>query len=149
MPILITAEIFRAFLDCKTKAFLKLSAEAGLEFEIGEWKKNHLDNYRQRCLTKIQENNEGSGYLENAVLSSNVEICKYDFMVDCVWQTHDLQSRIDAVERLIINNKRKNNLFSPVRFVPNEKITNHDRLQLAFDALVISCVYNQMPSLEK
>jgi predicted RecB family nuclease len=149
MSTLITVEIFRAFLDCKTKAFLKLSAETEPEFEIIEWKKNQFDDYRRICLTKIRENNDGIGYSAGTLFPSNSEISKCDFMIDCIWQTYNLQSRIDALEYLASNNKRKKHLFLPIRFVPNEKITNNDRLQLAFDALVISCVYNQTPSLGK
>src|SRR5215211_5282358 len=146
--MLITEEIFRAFLDCKTKAYLKVLNEAEFESEIVEWKQNRLYDYRRECLAKIRENYKEDGYLTNEVLSSNIDINKYHFVLDYVWQTKVLKSHIDAVEFLSFRNKSINSP-SPIKFVPNEKITNYDRLHLAFDALVISCIYNKTPSLGK
>lgn len=144
----ITEEIFRAFLNCKTKAYIRSLNKAQFESEIVEWKQNRLHSYRRECLANVRESYKEDRYLTNEILSSRIDINRYNLVLDCVWQTKELKSRIDAVEFLSVR-KRSINLPSPIKFVPNEKITNYDRLQLAFDALVISCVYDKTPSLGK
>ena len=50
----------------------------------------------------------------------------------------NLQTRIHAVERVASNGQDKPIQFIPIRFIFTNKLTKEDKLQVAFDALVLS-----------
>lgn len=60
-----------------------------------------------------------------------------------------MQSHLHALERLDSSGKTKHSSYVPVRFVPGEKLTKHDKLLLAFDALVVHAASGKMPSFGK
>jgi len=60
-----------------------------------------------------------------------------------------IESRLHAVERVPSEGRGKVARFVPVRFIFRNKLTKDDRLQLAFDALVLSQVLGREVSLGK
>ncbi len=46
--MLITDNIFQAFLQCETKAHLKLSGPAGDQREFPEWERNRVEAYTRQ-----------------------------------------------------------------------------------------------------
>ncbi len=53
--MLINEELFSAFVDCKTKSFLKLTETAGDRSEFLEWQGRILDDYKQKCSLRLRE----------------------------------------------------------------------------------------------
>ena len=47
--MLITDDIFQAFLQCETKAHLKLAGAAGDQREFPEWERHLVEDYKQQC----------------------------------------------------------------------------------------------------
>ena len=47
--MLITDEIFQAFLQCETKSHLKLSGAVGDQREFPDWERNLVEDYKQKC----------------------------------------------------------------------------------------------------
>jgi len=64
-------------------------------------------------------------------------------------QGQQLESRLNAVERVPSEGRGKSAQFIPIRFVFRNKLTQDDRLLLAFDALVLSQVLGREVSLGK
>ena len=71
------------------------------------------------------------------------------FALDCVVRTQELQSHIDMLERITPSGKTTPNPYIPVRLLPREKVTPHDKLLLAFDALVLSTASGTVPRFGK
>jgi hypothetical protein len=94
--MLVTEEIFEAFLKCETKSYLKLSGAVGSRLEFTDWRQQIIADYKQKCSDRLP-----SGIQNN----------------DCI----------------------------PIRFVPNERIINDDKLLLAFDALALSNNLGKVP----
>jgi hypothetical protein len=136
--MLITDEIFRAFLNCETKSYLKSSGNVGPQCELVEWERSRLDDFKQKCLVKLRANLGENDYLVGTLSLQALENNEYRLIVDCLLQTQGLQSHINALERSTAPTNRKHDSFIPIRFSPKEKITKHDKLLLAFDALVLS-----------
>jgi len=148
-PMQITDEIFRAFLNCETKAYLKSSGDVGFQSEFTEWDRNRLNIFKQKCLTKLS-----SYFIENqcyvGVLSPQIiDNSKYHLLFDCLLQTDDFQSHIHALERSTNFTKKNHNPFIPILFVPNEKITKLDKFQLSFNAYVLYSVSGKIPQFGK
>ena len=147
--MLITDEIFRAFLNCETKSYLKSSGNVGPQCELVEWERSRLDDFKQKCLVKLRANLGENDYLVGTLSLQALENNEYRLIVDCLLQTQGLQSHINALERSTAPTNRKHDSFIPIRFSPKEKITKHDKLLLAFDALVLSTASGKMPLIGK
>jgi len=44
--MLITEEIFQAFLKCETKSYLKFSGAVGLQREFSDWQWHFIEDYK-------------------------------------------------------------------------------------------------------
>ena len=60
-----------------------------------------------------------------------------------------MQSRLHAIERVPSEDRGKSAQFVPIQFVFRNKLTKDDRLQMAFDALVLSQLLGRNVSLGK
>jgi hypothetical protein len=147
--MLITTEIFRAFLNCETKSYLKSSGNVGPQRELIEWERSRLDDFKQKCLVKLRANFEENECLAGISSLQALENSKYSLIIDCVLQAQGLQSQIHALERLIPSVNRKHNTLIPIRCLPNKKITKYDKLLVAFDALVLFTAFGEMPLFGK
>lgn len=54
MPILITEEIFQAFLKCETKAYLKYPSTVGVQREGIDWQRRLIEDFRQKCAINLR-----------------------------------------------------------------------------------------------
>ena len=117
MITLITDEIFRAFLVCETKAYLKSSGYIGSQREFTEWELSCLEGFRQKCLVKLRSSFRADEYLLGLSSPQNLKNSNYRLIADCVLQTQELQSYIHALERSITLFNEEQNPFIPIRFI--------------------------------
>jgi predicted RecB family nuclease len=147
--MLITTEIFRAFLNCKTKSYLKSSGNVGSQHQLIEWKRSCLTEFKQKCLLKLRASFEDDECLVGLPSLQALENSTYRLITDCVLQAQGLRSHLDVLERFNAPIKGKHSTLIPIRFLPNEKITKHDKLILAFDALVLFTACGELPPFGK
>jgi predicted RecB family nuclease len=146
--MLITDEVFQAFLVCENKSYLKLTGDVGSQREFTEWERSRFEVFKQKCLDKLRSN-FGEYERPSDILSPQIiKKIKCNFIVDCVLKAQEFQSHIDAFERLTTP-ENVNILLIPIRFIPNEKITKNDKLLLAFDAFILSTTYGKIPIFGK
>ncbi|MCA1628789.1 MAG: IS66 family transposase [Acidobacteria bacterium] len=149
MPILITEEIFQAFLKCETKAYLKYPSASGVQREGSDWQRRLIEDFRQKCAINLRSQLPEDECLVGASLPQITENGKHRLVIDCLAQAREIQSSIHALERLTSPDRSKHNPYIPIRFLPSEKVTRHDKLLLAFDALALSLASGKMPPFGK
>lgn len=149
MRMLITNDIFQAFLQCETKSYLKFSGAVVVERELVGWQRHLVEDYKRKCFTGLRSHYREDECFVGTSSPQDLENSKYRLVFDCLVQAQEVQSQIHALERLPSPAKTKHSLYIPVRFVPSEKITQHDKLLLAFDALVLSMASGKMPLFGK
>jgi len=148
--MLITEETFQAFLKCETKTFLKLSNGVGDQSEFGIWQRHVVEGFRKACGIKLRSNLRDDHHLCAPPLVQSIENSNCRLILDCVARSGEIQSNIHALERLPPSSgKAKHSPFVPIRFVPGEKVTKHDKLSLAFDALALSAATGKLPPFGK
>lgn len=147
--MLITDEIFRAFLNCESKSYFRFLGEVGSQYEPIVWEKRRIDDFKQKCLVKLCSNFKGNECLLSVPFSQILKLSKYRLVGDCVLQTQSLLSHLNALEHPNNPVKGKYGSFIPIRFFPNEKITKSDKLLLAFDALVLYTASGKLPQFGK
>lgn len=138
--MLVTEEIFQAFLKCETKSHLLSSGAVGAQREFVDWQCRQAEEYKRKCLAQLRAKYQEDEHLICTGVPNDLKNAKFYLAIDCLLQANGLQSHIHALERLASSDQTKRNSYIPVRFIPREKITSHDKLLLAFDALVLSAV---------
>jgi predicted RecB family nuclease len=144
----ITEDIFCAYLQCQTKAYLKASGTLGEQRAFTEWEGQLVEDFQRPFCLQLRLNYPEDAYMVGSSLPQALrKQCALVF--DCVVQTPELQSSIPLLERVPSSAMAPHNLYIPVRFFPREKLTPHDKLLLAFDALVLSAILRQAPPFGK
>lgn len=147
MPI--TKESFEAFLNCETKSYLKTSGAVGDQLEFTDWQQHLSEVFTQECHIRLRSSIREDEYLSSSTLPEDLERSRYQLVFDCVVETQELKSNTQALERVSALSRSKHYAFIPIRFVPNEKVTKHDKLLLAFDALTLFTATGKMPLFGK
>jgi predicted RecB family nuclease len=144
----ITEDIFWAHLKCKTKSYLKASGAMGAQRAFTEWEGQLVEDFQRSFCLQLRSHYPEDTYMIGSALPQALhKQCALVF--DCVVQTPELQSSIPLLERIPSAATARHNLYIPVRFLPREKLTPHDKLLLAFDALVLSAATSQAPPFGK
>jgi predicted RecB family nuclease len=73
----------------------------------------------------------------------------HQLALGCTIETPRFRSQLDAVERVSRRSNGKYGGYIPIRFVPNEKLSTHDKLLLAFDALTLGEALGNTPPFGK
>ena len=137
----ITSDIFEAYLQCPTKCWLRSTHETSAGNTYSEWVKAQSDSYRmnatQRLFTESPNDKVAFSpdmkYLKAGkwrLASGLVVLAQMDSIV--------LESELHTMECISSQVRGRRAQFVPIRFTYNNKLCWGDKLQLAFDALVLS-----------
>ena len=148
----ITLNLFEAFLECTTKCHLRSLGETDSSNTYAEWMQAQNKSYCKEATRRLQEGVPETETLVAPVRLEYLESTKWRLALDVLSRTcndQHLESRLHAIERVPSGGRGKPAQFIPIRFVPRTKLNKHDKLLLAFDALVLSEVSGQMISFGK
>ena len=147
--MLISDELFGAFLKCKTKAHLTALA-FGQErmgeppHPISDWQRHLAQSYQAECRDRLRSADCGDCFV-GSPRSEDLRSAKYRLIIQLYIAAQDVASNIHAIERGPAPTQRRHSPYAPIRFVPSENISKHHKLMLAFDALVLWKASGQMP----
>ena len=147
--MLITDDIFQAFLQCETKAHLKLSGAVGDQRAFPDWERNLVEDYKQQCYRQLRADFREAECLVGVRISARP---RKQWVSPCDGlrvRAQEMQSHLHAVERVASPGQANHSPYMPIRCVPREKITTQDKLLLAFDALVLWTVSGEAPRFGK
>lgn len=134
----ITADIFEAYLNCPTKAFLRAHNEAGTENAYADWVRLENEAYRSAGIKRLVESAAPDECLTGLAGIKELKTGQWQLAVEVLAQTRDLESKIHALEKIAPEGRGKTAQFIPVRFIFRNKLTRDNKLLLTFDALVLS-----------
>jgi len=146
--MLITDEVFRAFLECETKSYLSFVGLDDPPSEDANWQRQFSEEFKRKCFAHLCAGFHAEQCFVGA-LPGREEGNKCRLVLDCPIQTQRLKSTIPALERLGSPDRPTQHSYIPIRFIPTEKIARGDKLLLAFDALVLSKASGKMPPFGK
>jgi predicted RecB family nuclease len=147
--MLITDDIFYAFLQCETKAHLKLTGAVGDQRAFSEWERHLVEDYKQQCYRQWRADYGEAACLVGGAFPHDLDHSGCRFVMDCTVRAQEMQAHLHAVERVAAPDKPNSSPYMPIRCVPREKITTQDKLLLAFDALVLGTVSGHAPRFGK
>jgi predicted RecB family nuclease len=148
-PNVITDAIFAAFLNCETESYLKFSGGLDSSNEFIDWRREVTEDYRRRCRSQCRSIFPEQADFPQASSLEDLKNTNLRLVLDCTIETSQFRSRVDAFERVNRRSNEKYEGYIPIRFVPNEKLTRHDKLLLAFDALTLGEALGKAPPFGK
>src|SRR5215470_11703561 len=147
--MLVTDDIFQAFLRCETKAHLKFAGAAGDHRTFPEWERTLIEDYKQQGHRQWRAAFGEAACLVGGAFPHDLDTSRCRFVLDCRVCTQGMQSYLHAVERVASPDPANPSPYMPIRCVPREKLTLQDKLLLAFDALVLGTVVGAVPRFGK
>jgi len=136
--MIISSQLFEAYIECAIKCWLRSRAELAGENVYAEWARAQNEAYRRdglkHLLAILPENKCAMG----PPISKNSKDAVWRIAFDVRLRTNDLESRLQAVERIPSEGRRGPAQFIPYRFEFANKLAKKHKLLLAFDALLLS-----------
>src|SRR5262245_16688173 len=98
--MLITEEIFQAYLRCETKSYLKSSDAVGEQHEFTDWDRKLIEDFKRQFCAQLCSNQQEDESLVVGSLTQALNNDRCRLALDCMVQTPELQSQIHLLERL-------------------------------------------------
>jgi len=137
---IITTDLVASFLKCPTKCFLRARAEGETGNTYSDWVRARSDVFRRQGIERLVAEVEPDKCATGTAAMESGRSVQWQLAFDFVAQNENLVGACHAVERIPSSGRHRGAEFVPIRFVISNKVTRHDKLVLAFDALVLSKV---------
>ena len=147
--MIVNFQIFEAYLECSTKCWLRSHAEPTTGNAYAEWARAQNEAYYEGGLKSLREILPESDRAIAPPLTKYSKDATWRLAIDVRLRTNDLESSLQAVERIPSEGRGRSLQFVARRFEFANKLTKNDKLLLAFDALVLSEAVGRKVSLGK
>ncbi len=134
----ITTDLVEAFLKCSTKCFLRACAKVDTGNAYAEWVRTESELFRSEGIKRLVAGVAPDICATGTAATVSDGSAQWQLALDFTARSENLRSSCHAVERIPSAGRGRAAQFVPIRFVFSNKLTRHDKLLLAFDALVIS-----------
>jgi predicted RecB family nuclease len=129
---------FESYLKCPTKCWLQSRAEPPAENPYAEWASAQRGTYFRAGLKRLVDTFPASACAIAPPFPKDPKEVVWRLAIDVRWKTRDLETCLQAVERVPVKGRGRPPTFIPYRFEPLNKITREHRLLLAFETLRLS-----------
>ena len=137
----ISSDLFHAFLKCPTKCWLRAAVEPASGGAYAEWVNSQNGSYQTTEIERLLLDKPRSEVAVSPPLE-NFKAAQWRLAVKLFTRarmnTYALETEIHAVERVPSEGRGRPPQFIPIRCIFRNKISEDDKLLLAFDALVLS-----------
>lgn len=138
MKAVITNEVFSDFLQCRYRAYLKLTGATGQVPQPDDLHAQLLQDYRTKARQYFLRANRDKKVNSECVSLPAVLAKRYDLAVDVTATQDDMILHFDALLASPGATKMSVPGYVPVMFVLDEKVRKENKLQLAFCASVLA-----------
>jgi predicted RecB family nuclease len=145
----VTSHILEAFLKCPTKCFLRALGETGLGNPYADWVSAQNASYLRDGIRTLKEGVANSDCITGPLDIRTLKSGTWRLATDSKVSAQSIESTLHAVERVRCETPGELAQLIPTRFIFTNKLGRHDRLLLAFDALVLSEALGREPGLGK
>ncbi|WFU45593.1 hypothetical protein QA640_47230 (plasmid) [Bradyrhizobium sp. CB82] len=145
----LTNEIFEAALQCETKAYLLLNGAQSAPSGIADWQRRRTETFTRAEQHRFRASLREGEYYVGTPPQQALQQQPYRVVFNCVTIVSDIQARVHALMLNHSTSDTADTVYSPIRFVPNQKLSAADKLLLAFDALAISRLTGIRPRVGK
>ena len=134
--MVISSPVFEAFLECRTKCWLRSCAEPNAGNAYADWARAQNNAYYEAGRRSLVRDASGERPRDCTCHFQDPKDATWRLAVDVHLRTNDLETHLQAVERIPSEGRGGPVKFVPYRFEFANKLTKNNKLLLAFDALV-------------
>ena len=143
----VTTDLVEAFLKCPTKCFLRARSEVETGNAYADWVRTESHIFSSEGIKRLVAGVAPDKCVTGTAATEGGKSAQWQFALDFVARSENLRCSCHAVERIPSAGRGRAARFVPIRFVFSNKLNRHDKLQLAFDALVVSKVLGREVTL--
>jgi predicted RecB family nuclease len=147
--MIVSSQLFASYLACPTKLWLHSRAEPATGSYYAEWARTQRETYLQGGLKRLFAIIPESDRATAPPIPTNPKDVIWRLAIDVRWRTRDLESSLQAIERVPAKSYGRHSQFIPHHFQFTNKIAKEHKLLLAFDALLLSEVFGREVTLGK
>lgn len=136
--MIVSSQLFEAYLECSTKCWLRSRAESATENSYAEWTRPQNESYSEYGVKRLFATVPESDRTTAPPTPKNPKDVTWRLAIDVRWRTRDLESCLQAVERIPSAGHGRPAQFIPYRFEFANKLAKEHKLLLAFDAHLLS-----------
>lgn len=117
--MMITDELFDAYLRCKTKAYLTFS-DTGMSHPshpVSDWVRHLAEEYQAACRESLRSA-DGGDCLVGSPCLDDLKHAKYRLIIEPYIGSHDVGSNIHALQQGPTRTDKRHSPYAPIRFVP-------------------------------
>jgi len=141
MRMKISPELFKAYLKCPMKCWLRAVGQVSTGNAYAEWVKTQDESYRISETSRLAASLP-TDQVETSPASEHLKSAKWKLATNVTVQapvdSSCVESSIHVVERIPSEGRGKAAQFIPIRFIFRNKLIKDDKLLMAFDAFVLS-----------
>ena len=139
MRMVITANLFDAYLHCPTKFYLRMLGEQGKKNLYSDWIRTQDNLYRIKGIKLWTKGIDVCDCINDAHCSAdNITMSNWKYLTNIAVRSKNLESDIHVLERLPSAGRGYQVHFIPVLFIFNNKLSKYDKLLITYDAIVLS-----------
>ena len=142
---IITDQIFKAYLNCKHKSYLKLQNRIGQKSDYEKLQEQLDVKYQLEAQTKLVSNYAKNDVLHLSYPTLDKLSLGKGLILDMSISMNGLQASFDALKKCSENSKLGSFSYEPVSFCRHQKIKRIDKLFLIFECVVLNCLQGVMP----
>ena len=135
--MIVSSQLLKDYLECSTKCWLRSRAEPATVNFYAEWARPQTETYLECGLKRSFATVPESDRATAPPIPKNTKDVTWRLAIDVRWRTRDMESRLQAVERIPSEGHGTPAQFIPYRFEFANKLAKEHKLLLAFDALLL------------
>src|ERR1700752_3612304 len=131
----IALQLLQAYVKCPTKCWLTSRHEPITDGDYAQWAQVRDEAYLAPGIERLLSETRQAEVIISPS-ADNLKVGKWRLAANVLARTQRLESHVHAVERVPSEGRGKAQ-YSPVRFVPNNRLDKDAKLFLAFDSLAL------------
>jgi hypothetical protein len=138
--MVVTQEIFEAFLQCPTKSYLSSHPDDGPEPAPGQARQRWEEFFRQSGLFRLRAAVSDHEVYTGTPTTEAIKQQQYRMILGYTVLTTELRAHLHGLELVHLTGAKNRSVrqYVPIRFLSAERISTADKFLLAFDALAFS-----------
>jgi len=133
----VTSRLLEAYLACPTKCHLQSVGEIATGSDYTTWAAMRAESY---CRDGIQKLTTAHSLelCSDSLDAGQWKNASWHFILDQIVRAQDWEARFQVVQKIPPKGTNSSPQFVPIRFVPNNKLSNSDKMVAVFEALVLA-----------
>jgi len=134
---MVTSQLFESYLACSTKCYLQSIGEVATGNDFAAWSEIRRESYRLTGLQRLAADHpqtidggeQDPHHWKHAL---------WHFAFNQIVPAQNYEAHLHAVQRVQLEGTVQSSQFTPIRFVPANKLSRSDKLVARFEALALA-----------